>query len=106
MDINSSPKAKRTINVSEETERFFKKMELDGGDPASFGGALMEMAVQMLRHGHIAWTGQGFECETKRGTVSLKLNMPVSKASGNKDNAAKAKAAYEKFKQQSKNKQQ
>ncbi|MDH5301537.1 MAG: hypothetical protein OEW58_09270 [Gammaproteobacteria bacterium] len=64
---------KREIFVSEVADEFLKKIREDGGDDMAFAGILFEMAIQMVRTGHIRWNAHGFECTTDKGVVTINI---------------------------------
>jgi len=66
----------RQIYVSETAEQFLQKIKQEGGDDMAFAGVLFEMAIQMVRNGHITWNENGFECKTDKGVVTINVRKP------------------------------
>jgi deferrochelatase/peroxidase EfeB len=69
-----------------------KDVRREGGNDIAFAGALFEMAIEMVRHGHIKWSEEGFECDTDKGKVTLNFKDSTSN-SATKNNEAKAQPA-------------
>lgn len=74
----------RQIYVSETADNFLKKIKEEGGDDMAFAGVLFEMAIQMVRNGHITWSENGFECKTEKGLVTINVNKPEASVASQK----------------------
>ena len=61
------------IKITESSAHFFETTKREGGDPDAFAGMLLEIAVQMVRHGYLKWNGHGFECQTDKGLFKAEI---------------------------------
>ena len=59
------------LKISDEAHGLYDRIRAEGGDAEAFAAVMLEIATQMLRHGHLRWTGEEMECRTDRGTVSI-----------------------------------
>ena len=74
MKENSQKKCrKRSIYVSDKTEKILQKIRARGKDDTAFAGMLLEMAMQMVKRGYIQLTADGLECDTVENKVTMKV---------------------------------
>ncbi len=61
------------LKLSEDSFKFLTRVKKEGGDPGAMASILLELAIQMLRSGHIHSGPEGLTCHTDKGTVKVKL---------------------------------
>ena len=67
------------LKMRPEVAAFFERLQQEGGNPELMASVLLEMVVQMVRHGYITWSDHTLRCDTKQGEVVVKLENPRPK---------------------------